>query len=133
MASSTATAARFLERALLFTIVIHAVAMVSMALLLLPAQPGANPDAASRIAYVANHPWMWRLGWFPWQLTALSDLLVAAALVRTPWIPRAPAWISLVLSIIAVTIEQPGEIRWMTEGVDLAREANRRFHRLSAI
>ena len=125
MAASAPTAARFLERALLFTIVIHAVAMLSMALVLLPGQPGANSDAGARIAYVAEHAWVWRLGWLPWQLTALSDLLVAVALVRTVWIPRWPAFVSLVLTVVAVGIEQPGEIRWMTEGVDLAREAVR--------
>src|SRR5258705_53906 len=98
-------AAKFLERALLFAIVIHAVAMVSMALLLLPGMPGgtnANPPyefdpnslhlprttdptfvsggSRNRVAYIAQHPWRWRLGWIPWQLTALSDLLIAIAL-----------------------------------------------------
>jgi hypothetical protein len=57
-------AARFLEQALLFTIVAHAAGMVSMALLLLPAMPGGgNLSDASRVAYIAAHPWLWRLGW----------------------------------------------------------------------
>ena len=67
-------AARFLEWALLFTLVAHAAAMASMALLLLPAMPGGGTaDDATRIARIANHPWLWRLGWLPWQLTALSE------------------------------------------------------------
>src|SRR5207237_5150791 len=103
-------AAKFLERALLFTIVIHAVAMVWMVLFLLPGMPG-GPNADSpgdfqinsalpslddptfvkaglrdRVAYIAEHPWRWRIGWIPWQLTALSDLLLAVALVRPRWI-----------------------------------------------
>jgi hypothetical protein len=27
----------------------------------------------------------------PWQLTALSDLLIAAGLLRASWIPKGPA------------------------------------------
>jgi len=141
-------AAKFLERALLFTIVIHAVAMVSMVVFLLPGMPG-GPNADSpgdfridsalpsshdptfvkaglrnRVAYIAEHPWRWRIGWIPWQLTAFSDLLIAIALLRTPWIPRIPSLIVLILTLVAIAIEQPGEIRWMTEGVDLAQNAH---------
>lgn len=74
--------ARPLERALLFSLVIHALAMLSMALLLMDGIPGAEPDLAARMAYVAGHPWLWRLGWLPWQLTALSGLLLPE-----PWPP----------------------------------------------
>lgn len=114
----------FLERALLFTIVIHAVAMVSMALLLLPGLPGGTHELLhDRISYIANHPWRWRLGWFPWQLTALSDLLIAAALLRTPWIPRGGAITALVFTLVAIWFEQPSEFRWITQGVQLAQQA----------
>ena len=43
--------------------------------------------------------------WLPWQLTAVSDLLLAVAL-RTPWIPRFAAWAVLVLTIAAVIPDQ---------------------------
>ncbi|MCU1328563.1 MAG: hypothetical protein JWN34_3933 [Bryobacterales bacterium] len=115
---------RFLERALLFTMVAHLAAMVSMALFLLPGIPGGTPaDIASRAAYVANHAWVWRLGWFPWQVTAASDLILAVALLRPRWVSKLPAVVSLLATVVAVSIEQPNEFRWITTGVDLAREA----------
>ncbi len=118
--------ARLLEQALLFTFVIHAVAMLSMAALLLPGMPGGGvADDASRVAYIAEHPWLWRLGWLPWGLTALSDLLLAVALVRTPWVPRLPALLSAAVTLLAVIPDQAGQISWMTRGVALATEAVR--------
>lgn len=116
---------RWLENSLLFTTVIHAVAMLSMALLLMPGMTGGWADDRTRVAYVAEHPWLWRLGWLPWQLTALSDLLVAIGLLKTPWIPRFPAIITLLITLVAVSIEQPGEFRWITEGVSTAHESMR--------
>src|SRR5438105_2517482 len=80
-------AARFLEQALVFTFVAHGLGMLSLIAFLLPGLPGGStPENAPRIAYIAMHPWLWRLGWLPWQITALSDILLAIALVRTPWI-----------------------------------------------
>ncbi len=57
---------RLLERALVATLVLHALAMLSMAALLLPMMPGGptQPDSA-RIALLAAHPWQFRLGWLP--------------------------------------------------------------------
>ena len=122
---SAPLAARFLERALLITILAHAAAMLGMALLLLPGMPGGgNPDAA-RVAYIAAHPWLWRLGWLPWHVTALSDLALALALLRTAWIPRLPAALVMLTTLAAVLIEQPGELRWVTQGVSLAQAAVR--------
>jgi hypothetical protein len=115
-------ASRFLERALLFTIVAHFTAMLSMALLLLPGMPGGN-SLDGRIAYLATNPWLWRLGWIPWHLTALSDLLLAIALLRTKWIPRYPALFVLLTTLAAVLIEQPGEFSWSIYGVKLAQTA----------
>jgi hypothetical protein len=118
--------ARWLERALLFTIAAHLLAMATMALLLLPGVPGGTPATAlERASYVASHAWRWRLGWFPWQVTALSDLLLAWALVRTAWIPKGPAVAGLLMTVLAVCVEQPNELRWITTGVELAREAVR--------
>jgi hypothetical protein len=127
-ASSTACsshpAARLLEASLLFNFLIHAVAMASMALLLMSAMPGGGvADNAQRVAYVANHPWLWRLGWLPWQVTALADLMLAVALVRTSWIPRGPAILTLVVTLAAIVPDQLGQVLWMTRGVRLATAA----------
>lgn len=117
--------ARLLERALLFSFVIHGVAMVSMALLLLPGMPGGGvTDAASRIRYVSEHPWRWRLGWFPWQLTALSDVLVGVGLLRTRWMPKVPAVITMLVTVAAVIPDQAGQIAWMTRGLALAQSGD---------
>src|SRR3954469_13319477 len=103
-------AARFLELTLLFNFVIHALAMAGMALLLVRAIPGGGVnDPWQRIAQVANHPWLFRLGWLPWQLTALADLLLGIALVYTRWIPRIPAIFTLIVTAVAVVPDQTGQ------------------------
>src|SRR5688572_8797107 len=115
LSHSPPRAARLLEGALLLTFVAHAVAMASMALLLLPGMPGGpQADDALRVRYIAEHPWLWRLGWFPWQVTALSDLLLAVALVRTKWIPRAAALLTLGVTLAALVPDQLGQVLWMT-------------------
>ncbi len=121
----TDRSSRLLERALLFTFAIHAVAMASMALLLLPGMPGGGTtDDLARIRHIAAHPWLWRLGWFPWQLTALSDLLLGIGLLRTTWIPKGAALLTLVVTIAAVLPDQAGQICWMTRGLELARSGD---------
>lgn len=122
MPSSAPRAAPFLERALLFALFVHLAAMGSMALCLMPGMPGGGAEAL-RPGYVAAHPWMWRLGWLPWQLCALSDLLLAVALLATPWIPRWPALLVLLATLTAAIPEQWGELLWITRGIDLAQQA----------
>ncbi len=118
-------ASMWLERALIFTFVIHGLAMVSMALLLLPGMPGGtSPSDSVRIGYIAANPWLWKLGWLPWQLTALSDVLLGIALLKTKWIPRISAFVALLLTLVAVAFEQPGEYWWTTEGIRLAQVAH---------
>jgi hypothetical protein len=117
-------AARLLERALLVTLLAHAVAMLALAALLLPGLPGGG-DPASRVAYVAAHPWRWRLGWLPWHLTAISDLALAAALLLTDWIGRAPAILVLLATLGAVLVEQPAQLAWSLSGPRLAGAAMR--------
>lgn len=118
--------ALLLERSLLFTFVIHGVAMASMALLLLPGMPGGGTaDDAARIRHIAQHPWLWRLGWLPWQLTALSDLLIGIGLLRTSWIPRLPAAVTMLLTLAAVIPDQAGQVCWMTRGIELAQAGDR--------
>ena len=116
--------APLLEWALVATFILHGLAMLTMAGLLLPTMPG-GPTAldGDRIAILAAHPWRFRLGWLPWQLTAVSDLLLAVALLRTPWIPRFAAWAVLVLTIAAVIPDQGAQFLWITQGIELAQAA----------
>lgn len=120
-----ARSGRWLERALLLTFVLHGIAMLSMALLLLPGIPGGpNADVAARMAYVAEHPWLWRLGWLPWQLSALSDLVVGVALLATRWMPRLPAILAIVVTLIGIVPDQGGQISWITRGIALAQASD---------
>ncbi|MBI3856281.1 MAG: hypothetical protein HY293_11385 [Planctomycetes bacterium] len=99
--------------------------MASMAFLLLPGMPGGGTaDDLERIRIIVNHPWRWRLGWFPWQLTALSDLLIGIGLLRTRWIPKLPAAVTMLLTVAAVVPDQAGQIAWMTRGIELARSGD---------
>jgi hypothetical protein len=114
----------FLVRALIFTFLIHFVAMFLMPLCLMPGLPGGSEASGpERATYVATHPWLWRIGWIPWGITALSDLLIGIALIRTPWVPKLPAWISAIVTAIAIIPDQAGQILWMTQGIDLAQQA----------
>ena len=47
------------------------------------------------------------------------------ALFRTAWIPKTPAIASLVFTAFALIAEQPAEFRWITSGIDIAKEATR--------
>ncbi len=85
---------------------------------------GPVTDDAQRVAYIAEHPWKWRLGWLPWHLAAFIDLVTAIALVCTRWIPRLPAVLTLLVTLCAVVPEQTGEFSWVTQGVDLADAAH---------
>lgn len=112
---------RFLEGALFFALVIHFVATVSMGLLLLPAMPGAINSDVDRVRYIAEHPLLWHLGWLPWHLCALSDLVLAIAMFRTRWIPKIPVSATLVFTLLAVAVEQPAELRWNMEAASIAQ------------
>jgi hypothetical protein len=126
-------ASRFLESALLITLLLHGAAMFSIALLLIPGLPGGGNPATARMTYVAENPWFWRLGWLPWHLTALSDVLLAIALLRTVWFPRPAAWLILLLTLAAFCIEQPGELAWTFQGIPLAQTgALERYSQLEA-
>jgi hypothetical protein len=117
-------AARGLESVLLFAFVIHGLAMLAMAALLLPGMPGGPNALPARMAYVAAHPWLWRLGWLPWQLTAVADLLLAGALLTTRWTRSLSALLALVVTLAALVPDQSGEALWITRGVALARAGN---------
>ena len=113
---------RSLERALIFNFAIHAVAMAAMGLLLLPTMPGGtNVDDAARITAIAAHPWLFRLGWLPWQLCAVADLWLAIAMVRVAWLPRLPAVLTLLFTLAAVVPDQWAQAVWVTRGIELAQ------------
>ncbi len=119
-------AARFLEQVLLVNLGVHALALIALPLFLLPGLPGGSSATdAARVAYLASHPWLWRLGWLPWQLSALVDFLTGVALWRTPWVSRLPAAAVLVFTILAILPDQGGEALWVTRGLDLAVQAER--------
>ena len=43
-----------------------------MGLILMAALPGGpTKDDSVRVAFIAEHPWVWRLGWLPWHLVRL--------------------------------------------------------------
>lgn len=112
---------RALERALILNFLVHGLAMLSMAALLLPALPGGTATSeAARIATIAAHPWRFRLGWLPWQLCAVADLYMAFAMVRVRWLPRAASWLVLALTLVAVAPDQYEQAVWVTRGVSLA-------------
>lgn len=96
-------------------LVTHALGMLSMPLLVLP---GINPHLSidSRMRYLIEHPGWWRLGWLPWQLSALADVFVAFALIR--WTRatdarRALAWAraAAVMLLLAFVPDQYAEAR----------------------
>lgn len=114
----------FFERALLVNFVIHGAAMVAMALVLARMLPGGGePDPVVRVRSIAEHPWLFRIGWLPWQLCAVADLWLAIAFVRVRWIPKWGSLAVLVLTIAAVIPDQYAQAVWITRGVELAREA----------
>jgi uncharacterized protein YqjF (DUF2071 family) len=113
---------RWLERALLFNFAIHGLALLGMVVFLLPALPGGSDATdAERIAYIAGHPWSFRIGWLPWQLCAVADLWLAFAMLRVAWIPRVPAIAVVVLTLAAVVPDQYAQAVWITRGIELAQ------------
>jgi hypothetical protein len=119
-------AARFLEQVLLVNLVVHFAALVGTVLFLLPGVPGGSGASdGERVAYLAAHPWLWRIGWLPWQLSAFVDLLMGWALWRTSWVPRLPAAMVLFWTLLAILPDQAGQAQWVTRGLDLAVQADR--------
>ena len=116
----------FLQHALAWNFGLHVAAMATMALILFDGLPGGPvTDDAQRVAFIADHPWLWRLGWLPWHLCAAIDLLTGVALVATRWVPKLPAVLTLAVTLAAVVPEQIGEVGWVTPGVALAQDAHR--------
>lgn len=113
---------RVVRWTLALTFLAHGAGMLAMALLLLPAMPGGGTASdAERMLWIAQHESAFRLGWLPWHLTALSDLVLALALVRIPKIPLSLRWAQLVLTFVAVLCDQGGQALWLTRGVAQAQ------------
>jgi len=111
------------QQALAFSVAIHVAALAGMLLLL---APGIDTQVSvlERAHWVADHVGRWRAGWALWQLTALSDVLVSAALLLLCWrARRAQAWalLGLLLALLAVIPDQLGEWRFVGTQVELAR------------
>lgn len=106
------------------TFLCHGAAMLSMALWLAPMLPGGGTaDDGDRVRMIGERPWLFWLGWLPWHLTAVSDVALAIGLLRARWVPRPAAWVSLVLTCLAVLPDQIGQILLETRGVSLAQMA----------
>ncbi len=112
------------ERGLVAMLVIHVVAMLAMPLVLARFLPGGGiADDAERVRLIVQSPWLFRLGWSFWQLTALIDFLFAVVLVRAPWLPRAFTVPALVLTLAAIVPDQYAQGMWVTHGIALAQTA----------
>ncbi len=115
---------RSLERALIANFLVHGLALASMALVLMPMLPGGSAASdLTRVAEIAAHPWRFRLGWLPWQASAVIDLWLALAMVRTRWLSRSGAIAVLFFTIVAVIPDQGSQAVWITRGVKLATQS----------
>lgn len=117
---------RKLQAALLICLVIHIAAPVAMLLLVMPGFDLGGATVAERAVYIATSPWLWRMGWLPWQLCALSDLWVSVSLLR--WVASRStrcgvrwAWFGVLATVAAVIPEQRAEAFLVTEHVEAAR------------
>ena len=114
-------AEKAIERSIFFALLVHVIALFTMAGLLLPGVPGPGLGTVDlRAAYIATHPWQWHLGWLPWHLCALSDLAISLALLQLRWIPKALSVATMLLTLAAVALEQYFEILWDACGPHVA-------------
>lgn len=103
---------------------VHVAAMLAMPLVLARFLPGGGiDDPAERVRLIAEHPWLFRLGWLPWQLTALIDFIFAVTLVRARYLPRALTVPTLLMTLAAIAPDQYAQAIWVTRGVELAQTA----------
>jgi hypothetical protein len=115
------SADKAVETSLFFALLVHVIALFTMAGLLLPGIPGPGLGTVDlRAAYIATHLWQWHLGWLPWHLCALFDLALSLSLLQLRWIPRALSVPTLLLTLAAVAIEQYFEVLWDAWGPHVA-------------
>lgn len=118
---------KFLHRAIVFTFLAHGAAMLGMLLFLLPLVPGGGGAGTDldRMIRIADSPIGYRLGWLGWQVTAVSDLLLAVALLRATEAgtrARKVAIITAVFVVLAVIPDQTAQFLLVTRGFELAKE-----------
>jgi hypothetical protein len=108
--------------ALVVSLVLHVVAVLSMLTVLAPGVD-MKASASSRAAFVRENPVRWRLGWTPWQATAASDVILSLALLRLALARKRAvglAWLGLASTALAVFPDQWGELSIDTELVRAA-------------
>jgi len=108
---ATGTRATALERVCAAALAARLLSLAAFLGLLLPGTP-VRAGLAERAAWLAAHPWLWRLGWLPGVLVALCDLALAAALVASPRLPRWPARAAFAAAVGAAAVTLPGQLRY---------------------
>jgi hypothetical protein len=118
---------RALMVALLFSIVVHGLGLLTMATMLRPGVAD-NFTSLEQAQYIAGNVATWRIGWLPWNLSALANL--AFGIILVAWAGKQPgqravlmAEFALLFTVVAVIPDQYGEFLMDTELVDLARGA----------
>lgn len=117
---------KLLDRALVFTFLAHGAAMLGMLLFLLPLVPGGGGAGGEleRMTRLADAPVAYRLGWLGWQITAVSDLVLAAGLVRATAAgtrARTMAVAAAAVVVLAVIPDQAAQYLLVTRGYELAK------------
>lgn len=106
-----------------FFLVVHVLALVTMgAILMKGIGPAGDVASLERAHFIAEYPWLWRLGWLPWQLCALSDVLLCVALIGWARHRGGLGWavLALLFDLAAAIPEQWAEWRMVTEQVQVA-------------
>lgn len=110
---------------MLITLVLHTIALGTMVSLIGPGMDLLGA-ASTRLEHVRAHPWLWRLGWLPWQLCGPSDLFVSVVLlmyVRASPGRRGQLWAAAacVFNVVAIVPDEWGEALLVTELIEQAR------------
>ena len=115
-------------KALLLCMSVRLFGLLTMATLLAPGLD-FHSSVLERASFVANHPWLWRFGWLPWQLTAVWDVLLSLALLiflfsanrRQGW-GWGWALVSLLASLVAFWPDQWAQYLCVTSFIPFAEE-----------
>jgi hypothetical protein len=109
-----------LEVAYVLALCTHGLGLVTMALLVVPGMPGGLVPPLERARYVASHPWLWKLGWLPWQLSAVADLGLAWAWWGMRTLPTWLRALVVLLTVAGVLPDQYGQLMWTTHASAVA-------------
>ena len=111
---------KLLESTFWFALVTHGIGLLTMAALVLPGMPGGPVPDAERIQYVAENQLLWQVGWLPWQLSALSDFLIAIAILQIKDLPFYLRALVMLATLFAIAPDQCGQIIWVRDGSRVA-------------